>query len=654
MPDSEQDGSGTHRPRILLVNVFPPGIHVHEIEQGLREVGHDIFTAGLSAPPDPSVPLTKQYPDYRFNLLTTRDTHVNDIVAAAGGADLLLFIEPYIGYVPHAIEECDIPTVFLMGDDPIHADWGQPLYARCDVGLTSMHSQYQRYQNQGLDHMAWWHCWAVPSYISDLGLDRDYDFAFAGNMHPVLQRDRNRVLEQVLHLAREGLNLATPRGVYFDELNNLMNRGKTTYTGSVAGHFPLRVFEAMAAGCVVIAPPPPKDDPIAQAFTPGTHYISASSPDQVRAAIRRLARDEQARQAIASAAQELVRERFEYRHAAERFVADVIPLIGSDFREIRAERLARVGDSEADRRRVRARASLGLGDAAAAAQLLDGMAPSERGPRWFNDRGVVAAQLGQREQGQQLLDDAEALAPTDPLHASNRAILLAHRMLMGELPPSTDVPQAALETLAATDPTEVELEPSDFSYPCEYDRPRMELVRAALELTQGPERSARLLEVLRFRLHSMVAAIHAALGQLEPSLQHLEAAAAIVPDDGYTRLALGDVYQALGRDKDAHRAHKRAAVLEPFHVEAQVRLGHHDIMQRRHAHAVERMDHLLEHAPMPSPVDRSEALAVRGIAASQMGNLDDARTALTESLEVNPHQPMIRDFLDRLEAVLPT
>ena len=637
--------------RLILVHDYPRGIHAHEIERAFESLGHEVFAVALGGEAaDPDAGSGHLAAAYRYDLLVKRETHVKDIVAAAGGADLLLCFEHRDhAYLPLDIEDCEIPTLYVMSDEAVHADWQSPLFPLFDVGLTSVRAVQRSYGEMGRDNIRYWHCWAAPSFIRNTGEERTTDFAFVGDPHPVLQRDCGRVVERITHLAREGYRIELRSRAGLEDYGRALNQARTTYVGSAAERFGPQAFEAMAAGCLVIAhQPDDPEDPVAQAFEPGREVIYVKTPDQASAAVRRYARDDGARRAIAEAAERKVRAEFEYRHVAERFIREIAPGIPADYRDRRAERLRHAGDCPLARRLNRARLSLGVGNGSAAAAILDGGPTAERDPAWLNARGVVAACTNQRAEAATLLGDAVTLDPANPVHATNLVSLQAHRMLLGEETADPALCETVLELLDQTDPESTTIEGAAFWYPANHDRPRIEIARAFVSLPPGPERTRRLLEVMRFRLHSFAGAIQARLGRVDEAEAHLKQAAAILPDDGYTLAARGDISLAAGRKARAERAYRRASQLEPFFAEAQIKLAHCLVDGGRQRDAVAALERLLEFTPAMPPAERAEALAMLGIAASRTGALDRAREALRDSLALSPDQPQIRAFLARL------
>ncbi|MBM4436582.1 MAG: glycosyltransferase [Actinobacteria bacterium] len=415
--------------RIVLVHDYPPGVHAYEIEQAFKALGHSVFTVAMGGNrPGLDAPIQALHPGYGYDLLTTPDVHANDLIEAAGGADLLLYLEPGRPFLPANLEDCDIPTVGALSEEPIHSDWELPLYPALDVGLMCWHAVQRRYQARGMDHVWRWHYGAAPSFIHNAHGPRPDDFTFIGNLHPAIQRERNRVVERIGRLRGDGFQVRLTSGVWFAEYNAALNRAKTTYAGSVTRQINMRVFEAMAAGClVIISTPNDPLDPLSHAFVPGREIVFADSEADVRAAVRRYSRDEDARAAVTAAAEGVVRERFQYTHVVERFVREIVPKIPTDYRERRRERLAQSGDGPASRRLNRARFCLGLGNPLAAGRTLDACPAEARDADWWLARGVAYGVAGERSAAVAALTAARERDPLNPVAVAGSAAAHAHR-----------------------------------------------------------------------------------------------------------------------------------------------------------------------------------------------------------------------------------
>jgi tetratricopeptide (TPR) repeat protein len=289
-----------------------------------------------------------------------------------------------------------------------------------------------------------------------------------------------------------------------------------------------------------------------------------------------------------------------------------------------------------------------VGDPGSAASILQDPADGGTQADWLNARGVIAACADQPGEAASWLAEAVALAPANPVYATNLARVRAYRMPLGEEQADLAGCEQVLGLLKRVDPEAAAIDGSDVWYPCKPDRPRLEIARAVASLPPGPERNRRLLALMEFRLHSFAGAIHARLGRLAEADAHLKRAAAILPDDGYTLAARGDLSVAQGRRARAERAYRGASEVEPFYVEACIKLAQCLLERGRQREAVTDLEQLLESTPGMQSADRADALAVLGIAASRTGALDRTREALQTSLALNPQQPEVRGFLASL------
>ena len=279
MPDTTPQfpNSGDRKFRLLLVHDYPPGVHAYELQRAFEALGHEVFTVGLAGNESLDGPLRAIDPSLRYDLLLSDlDTPANELVEAAGGADFLLYLEPGRAYLPRDIHACDIPTLGLLSEEAIYADWEVPLIPSFDLVLSAWHADQRRSRARGHDHVWQWYYAGAPSFMGNDHAPRPVDFTFVGNLHPVLQRERSRVLEQITALADEEYAVELRTMIFFDEYRQALNGAKTTYAGSVTRQINMRVLEAVAAGCLVIMPTPADpDDPVSHAFEPGREIVYA-------------------------------------------------------------------------------------------------------------------------------------------------------------------------------------------------------------------------------------------------------------------------------------------------------------------------------------------------------------------------------------------
>ena len=239
-------------------------------------------------------------------------------------------------------------------------------------------------------------------------------------------------------------------------------------------------------------------------------------------------------------------------------------------------------------------------------------------------------------------------APDQPLYATNLACLQAHRMLNGEIAREPAGCEQVIDRLERGDPALETPEATAAWYPYHYDRTRIEIAHAISRIAPGDDQSRRLIELMRFRLHSFAGAIYAGMGYTLQSRAHMEQAAAIMPDDGYTQCALGDLYLAEDRVTDAEHAFQRTIETEPFHAEAHIKLGQIMVARNRIADAIASMRRLLAFFVTISEPERADALVVLGVAIARQGDIEGARASFEESLALKPDQAHVRNFLAQL------
>jgi hypothetical protein len=189
-----------------------------------------------------------------------------------------------------------------------------------DLLFATYAEKYEYAREQGYE------CWLTPygyhlSFGRLLGLDRDVDVLFLGEMRP---RRRRRLLNQLrqagIEVTVRGSWKNRHEGLWGEDRTRFLNRTKIIvhlqrYPGKLA---PKRFFLAMANGAMVISEPAYRPEP----FVDGEHYVSASierMPDVIR---HYLAHTDE-RERITAAAHRLVTEEITFARSMERML-DVI------------------------------------------------------------------------------------------------------------------------------------------------------------------------------------------------------------------------------------------------------------------------------------------------------------------------------------------
>ncbi len=338
---------------VLLLTSNPPGIFQYGIEQALKAQGVSVVTAG----PEEMGPATetlqgsiteafqRYHPGYGLDIVCGLDEPIEAIIdrCEAPPRWILYFESPW-GFLPQGIERAEIPTVALMTEDYIHADWLSRLFPLFDLVLSVWRRIVALYQARGHDNIVQWYCGARAPFHRDLGLERIYDVAFVGNLEPNVQRERNRVVERILGLGRQGLKCLAASGVYFEDYNRIHAQTKIVYHHSLTRQINMRVFEAMAAGCLVICHrPEDQADPTSHIFTHGEDIVFADSEDEVPELILYYLERDEERERITQAGRDKVVAQHNYENVLDDLFELLSTHLNGDVLERRRERLKRLG-----------------------------------------------------------------------------------------------------------------------------------------------------------------------------------------------------------------------------------------------------------------------------------------------------------------------
>lgn len=147
--------------------------------------------------------------------------------------------------------------------------------------------------------------------IRDLGVTRDIEAAFVGRMSHRVYRDRKRLLEAV----RQAEGLALMRTEPGDAYNAALNRIGVFVSADVGfNEYMIKNFEAMAAGCALLAWRQPDCEQQALGLNDGEHLMLFSSKHELIDKLRALKADPSRARALATAGQALVRARHGWQH----------------------------------------------------------------------------------------------------------------------------------------------------------------------------------------------------------------------------------------------------------------------------------------------------------------------------------------------------
>ena len=555
---------------ILILSAYPPGVHQISIEKALRQRGHAVFTAGSTRDvlADLEAALKRWDPEYRYDLIVRPDERLVDVLARCPFApDLILFLESGIPFLPPDIAEAPCPTIAQFSEDLLHADWYAQLFPYFDLTLCTWKSTEIGWQRQGFDNVRQWYFGARPTFCVDEGLSRVYDVTFLGNLNPHIQRKRLPAVHRIMQLRAEGVKVHVDGGVYFEDYNRVLAQSKIVFHRGITDQVNMRVFEAMGAGCLVIMQQPQDpDDPTTHFFRDREEVVYCHGEDDAVALIRHYLAHDDERRRIAEAGRQAVMSRHNYSDVARALMEDVVPSVGRDWRERRSERLARWGKFERRRHLDFARYFLTTGAIQPAFRELNAMTGLAQDAEAIHHVALMLSGDGQQDKAAQCFRLATMLDPGCALARVNRAVfaLTTNR---------TEADAWAVEALAALDAIDPARAPAtalEGPYsPLQYDRFRIELARAYFCHPSGPERNAALARLYRYRIHQLLSDRRLGQERFYEAREHIDAALAILPDDGYLVYARARTHYHRGDVEATVADLRRAIALEPFFAQAQ-------------------------------------------------------------------------------------
>ena len=222
---------------VLAMGITPWGDRAHlALFQSKRD--HEVRTLGISCDVD-----------YRFDAGET----ASDVVARIAKEwrpDLLFCGCPEVFPPPREIEQCPVRTVAAISDWNLYQPQLEYNLARFDLVLTDR-----------LGERSLRVCGAQPRHVQPLysqrtlihrplGLERDIDILFLGNLNHAIHRERGQVLE--LAAALSGEYRVHVDGEYPpQEYAHWLNRARIVLNFSVRHEMNLRCFEAPACGALL-------------------------------------------------------------------------------------------------------------------------------------------------------------------------------------------------------------------------------------------------------------------------------------------------------------------------------------------------------------------------------------------------------------------
>ncbi len=222
--------------------------------------------------------------------------------------DLLLFLSPEYLPMPDDLEVFRGPRALLITDWNVCLRFLPPLCRRFDLCFTDTPG-VRLLRRAGVGNVRHAPLFGHdPARFHNLGLTRDLDLSFCGNLNAGLHAPRNRLVYRLTQWCRQ--RPVHLRQAFDADYVNVLNRSRLVFNYSIRGEANMRLYEAMACGAAVLVEEGNEEAPLL--FRPGEHYLTYR-PESLEADCERWLQDPEALARIGRAAQVAVAEQTQTR-----------------------------------------------------------------------------------------------------------------------------------------------------------------------------------------------------------------------------------------------------------------------------------------------------------------------------------------------------
>jgi hypothetical protein len=219
--------------------------------------------------------------------------------------DVVLLYWPDQEPLPEGLERCPVPVVAVLSDYNLSLPYVAGLWPYFDVVLVDRSGVELLRRLSFADVRAFCQFSFKTHHRVLPGVRRDLDVAFAGNLNPVVQRERAGWIERVLRLRESGARVAVQSGVFGDGYAALLNRARIGWNRSIRGEMNLRAFEVPACGALLLMEE--ENLEVRDFFVPDEEVVLYGA-DDFEEVVRDLLADEPRRARIAAAGHRRVQE----------------------------------------------------------------------------------------------------------------------------------------------------------------------------------------------------------------------------------------------------------------------------------------------------------------------------------------------------------
>ena len=168
--------------------------------------------------------------------------------------DLVLIYWPDQEPLPANLEECPVPVVGVISDYNLTLPHLVGLWPFFDSLLCDRHGQ-DLFRRLSFADVRYWCQFAQKRPTHRLYpeiTNRDIDVGFAGNLNPVVQRERAGWIDRVQGLANRGARVEIRQHIHGEDYGRFLNRCQIGWNRSIRGEMNLRAFEVPACGALLL------------------------------------------------------------------------------------------------------------------------------------------------------------------------------------------------------------------------------------------------------------------------------------------------------------------------------------------------------------------------------------------------------------------
>jgi hypothetical protein len=193
--------------------------------------------------------------------------------------DVLLLWWPDQEPLPAGLEHCPVPVVGVVSDYNLTLPYLAGLWTFFDVLLCDR-AGVDLFRRLSFADVRYWCQFAHKRPFHRVWPDagpRDVDVGFAGNLNPVVQRERAGWLDRVRDLTTSGVNAVVRGDVRGADYGRFLNRCRIGWNRSIRGEMNLRGFEVPACGALLLMERENRE--VAEFFVPGEECVLYGADD---------------------------------------------------------------------------------------------------------------------------------------------------------------------------------------------------------------------------------------------------------------------------------------------------------------------------------------------------------------------------------------